>query len=76
MPVAHLTQEGNWVIAKNFRFICGDGISGTRSRSIERTRQVFDVWSESGWTQQRMMAKTFASKEDAQKFLDEHPELY
>lgn len=75
MPIAHLTQEGKWVIVTNFNIIRSQGVGGSRSRLAERSRQVFDVWTENGWSEQRMMARIFSSKEEAEKFLGEHPEL-
>jgi hypothetical protein len=68
-------QEGNhWVIARNFRLIEPSGVSGSRSHSAARTREVYDSWTGERWWEQRASAMQFATREAAQQYLDENRE--
>lgn len=67
-----IQQGQQWVIAKNFQHIGGEGISGSRSHSAERVREIYDCWTGERWWGQRSAAKVFPTAEEAQLYLDEN----
>jgi hypothetical protein len=66
-------QQGQlWVIAKNFRLLDMNGVSGSRSRSANRVREVYECWTGERWAHQQGAAKFFQTADEAQQFLDEN----
>jgi hypothetical protein len=64
-------KEGDhWVNARNFWSIGDGGISGSRSHSAERTRQIYDCWTGQRWWGQRSSAMTFPTEEAARQYLE------
>lgn len=76
MPVVHTTEEGKIVLARNFSYYESQGITGSRSQPAGRGRTIYDVWSKDGWIKQRHYAMTFETKDAAEQYLNEHPELF
>jgi hypothetical protein len=74
MPMQVHQDDGRWVIARNFQQVDTGGIAGPRSQSANRVREIYDCWTGERWWGQRYSAKTFATREEAQKYLDDNRE--
>ena len=61
-----------WIIAKNVREVGGDGIHGSRSRSL-RTQMSFErCWTGTSWSPNGVFAMSFDSEGDANKYMEAH----
>jgi hypothetical protein len=69
-----IQQGDSWVIAKNFRNVERSGVSGTHSHAIENVRRVYQVWTGKEWYGQTAFALKFATKEEAEQYVDENRE--
>jgi hypothetical protein len=68
-------QDQHWVIARKFRPIGGNLISGTHDHPAHETRMDYDVWTGEKWWGQRSFAKLFTTEEEAERYLRENWEI-
>jgi hypothetical protein len=71
-----IQQGQQWVIARNFRQLDMNGLSGSRSRSASRVREMYDCWTGKEWAGSRSLARVFQTAEEAQQYIDDNWDLF
>lgn len=72
MPRVIKRDDGKWIIARNFQVMESNAVTGSRGRSAGMSRQVYESWDGNSWIDQRFMAKTFESQQEADNYLVEN----
>ncbi len=71
----YVLQVGeHWVIARGGQASYGGGNTGSRSRQANRAAGSPEVWTGERWWGQRSAAQPFATRDEAQQYLEEHRE--
>ena len=65
-------QGDHWVIAQQLSSQATSGVSGGRGLGANRTQDNYAAWTGKRWGWQRSGALSFATREEAQQYLNEN----